>query len=103
MVPLPELLEKSDFVTLHVPLTLETKGMANKAFFEKMKKGSFFINTSMGAAVIEEELLGALNSGHIRGAALDVFNNEPLEKTSDLLKSEKIILTPHTAGQTTES
>jgi D-3-phosphoglycerate dehydrogenase len=98
-----ELLKQSDFVTLHVPLTSETKAMANTKFFQQMKKASFFINASRGAVVVEEDLLNALESQHLRGAALDVFNNEPLEKTSGLLKNEKVILTPHTAGQTTES
>jgi D-3-phosphoglycerate dehydrogenase / 2-oxoglutarate reductase len=98
-----ELLKQSDFVTLHVPLTDETKAMANSEFFSEMKKGSFFINASRGAVVVEQDLLKALDLDHLRGAALDVFVHEPIEKGSLLLKSEKVILTPHTAGQTTES
>lgn len=103
MTTKPELLGQSDFVTLHVPLTDETKAIANAKFFASMKKGSYFINASRGGVVIEEDLLKALDSGQLRGAALDVFVHEPIEKTSGLLKNEKVILTPHTAGQTTES
>ncbi len=103
MITKSELLKQSDFVTLHVPLTPETRAMANKEFFSQMKRGSFFINASRGAVVVEEDLLKALDSGHLRGKALDVFNNEPIEKGNLLLKNEKVILTPHTAGQTTES
>jgi len=100
---LNEVLAKSDFVSLHTPLTSETRGMANLEFFNEMKKNSFFINTSRGQVCVEEDLLKVLESGHIRGAALDVFIQEPLKKDSPLLKNDRVILTPHTAGQTVEA
>ncbi len=103
LLNLPDLLGASDFVTMHVPLTAETHGMANKNFFSKMKEGSFFINASRGKVVVEKDLVDAIESSHLKGAALDVFFNEPLHKTSEILKTDKIILTPHTAGQTIES
>ncbi len=103
LFPLDDVLAQSDFITFHTPLTAETRSMANKEFFKKMKKGSFFINTSRGQVCVEEDLLNALTSGHIRGAALDVFEDEPLKKDSALLNNDRIILTPHTAGQTQEA
>jgi D-3-phosphoglycerate dehydrogenase len=101
--PLDEVLKVSDFISFHTPLTSETRGMANAEFFKKMKKSSFFINTSRGQVCVEEDLLKVLESGHIRGAALDVFSEEPLSNSSPLLKSSSVILTPHTAGQTREA
>jgi phosphoglycerate dehydrogenase-like enzyme len=77
--------------------------MANLDFFKKMKRQSYFINTSRGAVCIENDLVQALKEKLIIGAALDVFQKEPVEKNNPLLQCEPVILTPHTAGQTVES
>ena len=104
---LPELLKLSDFVTLHVPQTDVTTGMIDKDQLALMKKGSFLINTSRGKVVHIDALREALLSGHLRGAALDVFPEEPKSnqqtfKTS-LQDMENVILTPHIGGSTQEA
>jgi D-3-phosphoglycerate dehydrogenase / 2-oxoglutarate reductase len=77
---LPDLLLKSDFVSLHMPLLADTRGMVDSIFLEKMKQGSFLINTSRGEVIDEDALLLALQSGHLRGAALDAFTwNRPTQ------------------------
>ncbi len=103
LLPLTEVLESGDFVSLHVPLTNETSKFVSHDFLKKMKKTSFLINTSRGAVVDENALLEMIEGNRLAGAALDVFSKEPLEKNSGLLKTDKIILTPHIAGQTRES
>lgn len=100
--PLDDLLKVSDFVTLHVPLTDETRGMVNAAFFAKMKKGSFLINTARGPIVSEEALVKALDDGLLKGAALDVFENEP-NIHPELLGKQNVVLTPHIASSTNEA
>ncbi len=101
-VSLDELLAVSDFVSLHVPLTEETRGMMDKTAFEKMKRGSFLINTARGPVVREQDLAEALRSGVLAGAALDVFENEP-NINPELLAMENVILTPHIASSTVEA
>lgn len=99
---LDELLSVSDFVSLHVPLTEETRGMIGKEAFGKMKRGSFLINTARGPVVREQDLANALRSGVLAGAALDVFENEP-DINPELLAMENVILTPHIASSTIEA
>ncbi|BCX14392.1 MAG: D-glycerate dehydrogenase [Patescibacteria group bacterium] len=99
---LDELLSLSDFVSLHVPLTDETRGMINKDAFSKMKRGSYLINTARGAIVCEQDLAEALRTGILAGAALDVFENEP-NINPELLAMENVILTPHIASSTWEA
>lgn len=99
-----ELLFLSDYVSIHVPLNEETKGMFNKKTFSLMKSGSYLINTARGAIVDEDALLEAKESGKIKLFALDVFSEEPLPLDSKIMKSSKgNVLTPHWAGHTVES
>lgn len=96
------LYKTSDFVSLHVPLTPETLGMINKESLSKMKKGSYLINTARGGCVVEDDLVEALRSGQIAGAALDVFENEP-NIHPELIGMQNVILTPHIASATFEA
>ena len=84
-LPLDELLSKSDFVSMHTPVTSETKQMANDEFFGKMKEGSYFINTARGEVVDSYALVRALESGKIKMAGLDTVDNEPARKDHYLL------------------
>jgi D-3-phosphoglycerate dehydrogenase len=94
------LLAQSDFVSLHLPLIKETTGMVNADFLSRMKEGSFLINAARGGLVNEKDLLAALKSGHIRGAALDAFAEEPLDPSNPLLALPQVIATPHLGAQT---
>lgn len=102
-VPLQTLLADSDAVSLHVPLTPETRGLFDGRCIQSMKKGAVLINTARGGIVDEPALVEALRSGHLAGAALDVFENEPLPAGSALLDVPNLVLTPHIAGVTQES
>lgn len=99
---LDELLAKSDFVTLHVPLTDETRGMINKNTLSKMKPGSYLINTARGPIVDESDLIEALEGGKLSGAALDVFESEP-NVSPKLVALPNVIMTPHIASATIEA
>lgn len=94
---LPDLIGDADFVSLHVRMSEETRGMMNADMMARMKPGSFLINTARGPVVNESDLLDALNSGHIAGAYLDVFETEPLPTESALWDHPKVIMTPHAA------
>lgn len=96
-VSLDELLAESDIVTVHCPLNEQSREMFNKATFEKMKKGAFFINTARGGVVVEQELFDALESGRLSGAAVDVLQAEPMSKDCVLLNAPNITITPHTS------
>jgi phosphoglycerate dehydrogenase-like enzyme len=93
-----EALAESDFVVLAVPTTAETRGMMNVERLARMKAGSWLINVGRGALVKEDALLKALAEGRPGGAALDVFDPEPLPKESPLWSAENVIITPHEAG-----
>lgn len=99
---LDELLVTSDIVTIHVPLLDETRGMFDESAFSKMKKGSYLINTARGPIVKEDDLVSALRSGHLAGAALDVFENEP-NINPELISMGAVVLTPHIASATIEA
>ena len=101
--PLRELLEKSDVVSLHVSLSKETEGMLGKSEFALMKPTAVLINTSRGSVIDEMALIDALQQNTIAGAALDVYNNEPLDPTSPLCRLPNVILTPHVASVSPES
>lgn len=97
-----KLLAESDFVSLHVPLTDETYHMINENSLAKMKKGGFLINTARGPVVDESALADSLRKGHLGGAALDVYENEPAINP-ELVGMENVILTPHIASATWEA
>jgi len=90
----------SDFLSLHLPLLPETRGLVNNEFLSKMKKGSFLINTSRGEVINEEALQHALEIGHLRGAGLDAFSVEPPKPANPLLHMPQVIATPHLGAQT---
>lgn len=96
-VDLPTLLKESDFVSLHVPLTKETHHLIGEKELRMMKRGAYLINTARGPVVDEKALVKALKEGWIKGAALDVFENEP-EVEPELLKLDNVVLAPHIAS-----
>ena len=96
-VSLDELARRSDFITLHCPLTAQTEKMINAEFLAKCKSSAFVINTSRGAVVDEYALAQALNSGKIAGAAADVLSSEPPEESNPLLSAKNCLITPHIA------
>jgi D-3-phosphoglycerate dehydrogenase len=100
-----ELLEQSDVISLHVPLTNETRHLIDKQAFSQMKPGAMLINTSRGAVIDEAALLGALQSDHLYGVALDVYEQEPLPPDHPLAQFDpkRVILTPHFAGGSQEA
>lgn len=102
LVSLDELLSQSDFISLHLPKTQETKGLIGENAFSKMKKGVIIVNCARGGVVDEVSLLKAIENGTVAFAALDVFEKEPLPPDSPLLKCEKLILTPHLGASTVE-
>ncbi|MFY9840905.1 MAG: C-terminal binding protein [Xanthobacteraceae bacterium] len=102
-VSFDNLLARSDFISVHAPLSPATRGMMNAGAFGKMKKGAFLINTARGPLIDEAGLIAALDSGHLGGAALDVVTEEPLAKDSGLLGRDNVILTPHTAFYSVEA
>jgi (S)-sulfolactate dehydrogenase len=100
---LANLLQASDVVSLHMPLTPETRGFFSREVMQAMKPGAILINTARGGIVDELALAELLASGHLGGAAIDVFANEPLAADSPLATAPNIILTPHIAGLTVEA
>jgi len=100
---LDELLEQSDIVTLHVPLTSRTRHMIGKRELGLMKPSAILINTCRGPVVDEAALHDALVAGRIWGAGLDVFEIEPVLKDNPILKLENVVVAPHAAGKTAES
>jgi len=97
-----EILEQSDYVSLHLPYTPETKNTIDKDELARMKPSAFLINTSRGGIVNEEALAEALNALTIAGAALDVFEQEPPSADSPLLSCKNLLMTPHSAALTKE-
>lgn len=105
LVSLDRLLEESDVVSLHAPATPETTGLVNDEFLGRMKRGAYFVNTARGTLVDTAALIRALDSGQLAGAALDVYEVEPLPAEHPLLSRRDVITLPHAASitpQTTE-
>lgn len=96
-----EVLKTADILSFHVPKTLETDGMLNRSQFEYLHRGIILINTSRGSVIHELDLCEAIEQGWIRAVGLDVFEKEPLPRTSKLLTYQNLVLTPH-IGATTE-
>lgn len=97
-----ETLPVSDFITLHLPLMDSTKHVMNKDTLSRIKKGAYFINCARGELVDENALLDALNSGHLGGAALDVFETEP-PQNKELVGHARVVVTPHLSASTVEA
>jgi D-3-phosphoglycerate dehydrogenase len=101
-VTIPKLIKRSDFITVHTPLTNETKGIINKKSIANMKDGVFIINCARGGIINEQDLFDALKSGKVSGAALDVFEKEPPDN-NPLVGHDKVVCTPHLGASTQEA
>jgi D-3-phosphoglycerate dehydrogenase len=102
LVPIDEIFKRSDYLTLHVGLTTQTEGMINATSIKIMKPGVRIINCARGELIVDEALVDGLKSGHVGGAALDVFRSEPL-KDSPYFGIDTVLLSPHIAGSTDEA
>jgi glyoxylate reductase len=100
--PIDELLETSDILSIHAPLTRETEHIIDAAALSRMKPGSYLVNTARGALVDENALCDALDSGHLRGAGLDVYELEP-EINPRLLRMKNVVILPHIGSATDEA
>ena len=103
LAELDDIFTQADFITVHMPLNDETRGMVNAAAFEKMKKGVRVINCARGGIINEADLLAAVQGGKVAGAALDVYEAEPLPKESPLRGVPQIVMTPHLGASTEEA
>ena len=103
LVELDALYAQADFITIHMPRTDETRGMINAAAFAKMKTGVRVLNCARGGILNEADLLAAVRSGRVAGAALDVYETEPLPPDSPLRAEPRIIMTPHLGASTEEA
>ncbi|MEM4470835.1 MAG: hydroxyacid dehydrogenase [Zestosphaera sp.] len=102
-VDLENLFRESDVVSVHVPLTSETRGLVSEGLLKLMKKNAILINTSRGAVVDTKALIKALNEGWIAGAGLDVYEEEPLPPNHPLTQLDNVVLTPHIGASTEEA
>jgi glyoxylate/hydroxypyruvate reductase len=97
---LPQFLAQSDYLVCVLPLTEDTRGIMDAKLFAQLPEGAWVINVARGAHLIEEDLIAALDTGHLAGAVLDVFQSEPLPENSPIWRHSKITATPHIAGIT---
>jgi D-3-phosphoglycerate dehydrogenase len=102
LISLDELVARADFITIHLPKTKETAGLFNKELLAKTKKGVRIVNAARGGLVIEQDLADAITSGHVAGAALDVFDSEPSTE-SPLFGIPSVVVTPHLGASTEEA
>jgi D-3-phosphoglycerate dehydrogenase len=103
LVSLDELYKRSDFISIHVPLTNETRNLVGKKAFSKMKKGVKLINCARGGILNEKDLVDAIKAGIVSSAAVDVFETEPPAKENPLLGLDEVIVTPHLGASTLEA
>jgi glyoxylate reductase len=103
MLELDALLERSDFVSIHVALAPETRGLIDAAAFARMRPGAVLVNAARGGIVDEDALVAALSSGRLAGAALDVFESEPLDPGSPLVRAPNLVLSPHIGSASVET
>ena len=103
MMSVDDLLAQADFITFHVPLNESTRHMISSDQFAQMKPGVRILNVARGGVIDEDALAAAIESGHVAGAALDVFEEEPLGPESPLRKLSQVVLTPHLGGSTVEA
>ena len=103
LVELDDLFAQADFITVHAPLTPQTKNILGATSFPKMKRGVLIVNAARGGIVDEEALAVALKEGHVGGAALDVFVQEPVAKDHPLLGLDNVVVTPHLGASTSEA
>lgn len=103
LMPKEEVLRESDFISLHMPLTPQTRGSVGAKDFALMKPTASFINAARGGLVVERDLIEALQSGKILGAGVDVYADEPIGRDHPLLKLPQVIATPHTAATTEQA
>ena len=103
LLDLPSLLARSDFVSLHCPLNDETRGMINRDVLAQMKGGAVIVNASRGGLIVEKDLAASIESGHLAGAGLDVFEHEPAEPGNPLFKLDNVVVSPHVAGCDSQS
>jgi phosphoglycerate dehydrogenase-like enzyme len=102
-LPLEEVLQQADVITVHVPLDTQTRGLLDGTALGRMKRGAVMVNASRGAVVEERALIEALEDGRLAAAALDVFEREPLDTDSPLREMDNVFLSPHIAGVSVES
>jgi len=102
-VSFDELIRRSDIISLHIPLTVETHQLLDAVCLQKMKKGVVIVNTARGELINEEHMIESLASGHVRCAGLDVLNNEPVDSGRPLLALPNVVITPHVAWLTPET
>ena len=100
---LNQLLKKSDIISVHVPYTKQTQQLVDMKFLKKMRKSSFLVNTARGGIIKEKDLVSALKRKIIAGAALDVFENEPIGKNHPFVKMYNVVMAPHVGSSTTET
>jgi D-3-phosphoglycerate dehydrogenase len=100
---LAALLAEADVVSLHIPLTAQNRGLIGAKAIQGMKRGALLINAARGPIVVESALLAALQSGHLAGAALDVWDPEPAARDNPLLRLDNVVAAPHLAGATAEA
>ncbi|MGE5455162.1 MAG: NAD(P)-dependent oxidoreductase, partial [Methylocystaceae bacterium] len=102
-VDLPTLMATSDYISLHAPLLMTTRGLINEELLALVKPTAILVNTARGGLVDEAALIAALESGRLGGAALDVTSVEPINPDNPLLKLDNVIITPHAAWYTEEA
>jgi D-3-phosphoglycerate dehydrogenase len=103
LVSLDEVLRTSDYISLHVPLTDETRGMINAETIATMKTGVVLVNTARGKCVVEADLVAALSSGKVRAYATDVWFSDPPDPSCPLLKAPNVIMSPHIGASSKEN